>query len=700
MKIKKTIAGVLGFAIALSLVVVATSTASADSVSTIQSQIASLQAELASLGGTTMTTTTTGSYTFSTDLTIGSSGADVTALQTWLIAKGYSIPAGATGYFGAQTQAAVAAYQTAKGISPAAGYFGPITRAAVMADESSSSTTTTTTTTVPGCAVGAMYSSTSGAPCTTMSAMPAGCVAGAMFSSTTGAACTTSSTGVSTGTVTPSTQEGILTATQGPISNSVLTAGELKAPILNVKLQEQDSDIAIKRIQLDLGQNSAIYNQIFQTLYVLDPSGNVLATVPMNSTNVTQSGNDYILNITIPNYVVKAGTTVNLTIAADLYNSILPQFYQGISYPIFIPTLGIRGTDGTGTDQYSSSQVNAPTFTINQSLVNTAYANISLDGSTPQANSVPVTDTTNGQYLGLPVMVFDVNAQNDAIHIHSLTVGVTAVQNGSTGTVTAAYLYQGSTEVASASVVNGLATFSNITDGTAGATTPANTTQPYTVKVDVSGVTTGSIAITASTTAYGQAGTSNILYNSQDGTITEINGVATGNTQTVLGFGPAFSIVNATGSDTGQATNATNGTSTAVATFGVNMQAVGENVLFGTEASSSPLFSYKITDLNGGNDTAAFSIVSSGFSVPTGSTFTTNNLPANTFELPISQSGTLSGNSAFTISFKPTQTAQLGGQYAVQITALNYSNASGVAQPALTYPANQSTWRTNFFVIP
>jgi peptidoglycan hydrolase-like protein with peptidoglycan-binding domain len=77
---------------------------------------------------TTTTTTTSSSVTFARDLTLGSTGADVTALQTWLISKGFSIPAGATGYFGAQTQAAVAAYQAANGITPAAGYFGPITR--------------------------------------------------------------------------------------------------------------------------------------------------------------------------------------------------------------------------------------------------------------------------------------------------------------------------------------------------------------------------------------------------------------------------------------------------------------------------------------------------------------------------------------------------------------------------------------------
>lgn len=70
---------------------------------------------------------------FTTDLTIGSTGAQVTALQTFLINKGFSIPAGATGYFGAQTRAAVAAYQLANGIQPPAGYFGPITRAHVNA---------------------------------------------------------------------------------------------------------------------------------------------------------------------------------------------------------------------------------------------------------------------------------------------------------------------------------------------------------------------------------------------------------------------------------------------------------------------------------------------------------------------------------------------------------------------------------------
>ncbi len=78
---------------------------------------------------------------FDANLTVGSTGQDVTALQTWLIENGFlSIPA-ATGYFGPMTQKAVADYQTSVGIAPAAGYVGPVTRAKL----NGSSTTTGTT---------------------------------------------------------------------------------------------------------------------------------------------------------------------------------------------------------------------------------------------------------------------------------------------------------------------------------------------------------------------------------------------------------------------------------------------------------------------------------------------------------------------------------------------------------------------------
>ena len=89
------------------------------------------------LPATTATAPSTGApaVTFMSDLTIGSENNEVTALQTFLINKGFlTMPAGvAMGYFGSLTQKALAAFQSANDISPAVGYFGPKTRTAVSA---------------------------------------------------------------------------------------------------------------------------------------------------------------------------------------------------------------------------------------------------------------------------------------------------------------------------------------------------------------------------------------------------------------------------------------------------------------------------------------------------------------------------------------------------------------------------------------
>ena len=62
------------------------------------------------------------------DLQYGMLGDDVKSLQNILITQGYSIPAGATGYFGTQTREALSIYQHNNNIAPTLGYFGPKTR--------------------------------------------------------------------------------------------------------------------------------------------------------------------------------------------------------------------------------------------------------------------------------------------------------------------------------------------------------------------------------------------------------------------------------------------------------------------------------------------------------------------------------------------------------------------------------------------
>lgn len=103
-----------------------------DTINDLLAQVAALQAGMDTTTTTTTTTTTSCDVPMA-PLTIGSQGGGVTGLQNILISGGYSIPAGATGYFGAQTKAALAAWQAKSGVMPAVGYYGPISMAALQA---------------------------------------------------------------------------------------------------------------------------------------------------------------------------------------------------------------------------------------------------------------------------------------------------------------------------------------------------------------------------------------------------------------------------------------------------------------------------------------------------------------------------------------------------------------------------------------
>lgn len=69
---------------------------------------------------------------FLVNLKRGMANTSVSALQSYLVAHGYSIPHAVTIYFGGETLAAVKQYQAAHGI-PATGFVGPLTRASLNA---------------------------------------------------------------------------------------------------------------------------------------------------------------------------------------------------------------------------------------------------------------------------------------------------------------------------------------------------------------------------------------------------------------------------------------------------------------------------------------------------------------------------------------------------------------------------------------
>ena len=105
-------------------------------INTLLAQIATLQAQIG--GGATTPTAPVAVFNFTRNLTLGSTGEDVRALQQFLNAQGFAVATTGPGSignestrFGPRTQAALARFQAARNISPARGFFGPLTRARV-----------------------------------------------------------------------------------------------------------------------------------------------------------------------------------------------------------------------------------------------------------------------------------------------------------------------------------------------------------------------------------------------------------------------------------------------------------------------------------------------------------------------------------------------------------------------------------------
>ncbi|MEK7135514.1 MAG: peptidoglycan-binding domain-containing protein, partial [Patescibacteria group bacterium] len=195
----------IGLSLALGLSMVAP--ASAVTVAELQAQINALMAQLSALqGGTTSVGTT-----FTADLTVGSTGAQVSALQQVLVSNGYLVmPSGvAMGYFGSLTKSAVMKWQAAVGL-PSTGFFGPMSRAKLNGS-------TGATGTVPGTTIG----------------------------------------GVTSGTISTPGVEGTITVSLNPTPASAkLYEGDSKRDVLGIKLEAKTSDIKIERLKLKLDEAS------------------------------------------------------------------------------------------------------------------------------------------------------------------------------------------------------------------------------------------------------------------------------------------------------------------------------------------------------------------------------------------------------------------------------------------------------------
>ena len=349
--------------------------ANAQTTSSLQAQIAALLAQIQTLqgqlnasGSTTTTSSGANTYNFTSDLTVGSTGSAVMALQQFLIGQGDLVLATPTQYFGALTQKALAKFQAAKGISPAAGYFGPKTRAFV--NSMSTSTTTTTTTT----------------------------------------------TGTGTTVTAPATGLAVSLASTNPAAGSLISSpssGSARVPVMAVNFTAGNSG-AVTLSGVNFKKTGVLSDSAISGAY-LTQNGQVVAQYnSLNSGALSFSG----LNLSIP-----AGQTVTLTLAIDVSGGLSPGNTTGFALT------GATAFDSNNTAITPSGAfpLNGSVFTVT-TVTNPSLATVSIASS---SIGTQVTAGTQGNIVGawnVTVGNSPVYLQNINFHVIG-SANVTSLQN-------------------------------------------------------------------------------------------------------------------------------------------------------------------------------------------------------------------------------------------------------------------------------
>lgn len=350
-------------------------------------------ASFAPAAGAQTTTTSSASVTFSRDLTIGSTGADVTALQNWLISKGHTIAAGATGYFGAQTQAALAAYQAANGIAPAAGYFGPITRAKVNA---------------AGGATG----------------------------------------GTGSGNGSGSDNGGDLSGGETDLNDFELVSedssgdeGEEGVEIATAEFDVDDADARIERVELTFdASNGSLEDRpwdYFDTIYVM-VDGDEVADVDASDRDEWDETTDdvYVLTISGLDVVVDEGDQAALTFAADIAGSI-DTADQAQTFSVFVDEEGIRATDSEGIQQYIGDENDTVSFGFGAE----DNGDLTINSSDEDPDSSIIVGDADDESQDYTVFAFDIENDGDAdsliteVTVHAATSSATLANTIRTATL-------------------------------------------------------------------------------------------------------------------------------------------------------------------------------------------------------------------------------------------------------------------------
>jgi peptidoglycan hydrolase-like protein with peptidoglycan-binding domain len=396
-------------------------------------------------------TSTSAAYMFTKDLTVGSTGADVSALQ----AKLGVTPA--TGYFGAITKAAVVAYQAANKL-PTTGYVGQLTRAVLNY-------------------VAPSVPSTPATPST------------------------------------PSTSSNDLDGTDGEISdvnelssynNEEVGEGEEEIKVAGFEVESsKDGDIQIKSVKIELsatssGQSDNIDDYI--TGLTVWMGSTKVGAADVEDFNEESTNGVWSKTISLKDAVVKADKTVKFYVSLDAANTFDSSDISGADMDLRL--VNIRYTDGSNvtTTDDSSGEIgfSVPVNFVDFSTAADIELKVSLDSSSPDAAVVLVDEEDNTDEIVLLKGKIKIDGDSDVL-VDELPITLTA----STGTVasvtnnvTLSIDGEEYSESVNSSASSATTTFDNLD-----LTLTAGKTYTFTIMADINDIETGSFDEGTSLTA-------------------------------------------------------------------------------------------------------------------------------------------------------------------------------------------------------
>jgi hypothetical protein len=322
------------------------------------------------------TATTASCYTYFRDLTIGSTGTDVVALQTFLVSRGHLVmPVGVPmGYFGNLTRAAVAKYQVSKGITPTAGYFGPITRSRVALE----------------CNV----------------------------------------------TPTPddddddNDNDDDLSGGEASLEQFQLNSGDDSnveendaAEIAEIEFDVEDGDVRINRVDLTFTANDSNEEEdpwdTFDTVRLLVDGDEIAEGDLSDEDEWLDEDEPYVFRLSNVDHIVREGESANIVIELTAQNSVDGADNDAAEWTIYVEDNGIRAEDAEGIQQYVGDEDETVTFDIDVEGEGDEL-NVRSSSDDPNATTLRVEEDERSDWHS--IFVFDLESEEADIEIDSVQV--------------------------------------------------------------------------------------------------------------------------------------------------------------------------------------------------------------------------------------------------------------------------------------